>query len=169
MRILTNSLASTDVGIVHAGYAKYRKALLRGGVELYEMNEKLSRKERKARKEPAGSSKASLHTKSFVFDRRDVFIGSLNLDPRAVVQNTEIGVVLESDSIAGGMADWFDHNIAKIAFRLELHKDKNGQAQIQWHGLENGKPRVFTSEPYVGFWRRLGIGILALLPIESQL
>jgi putative cardiolipin synthase len=31
VRILTNSLASNDVGLVHSGYSKYRKALLRGG------------------------------------------------------------------------------------------------------------------------------------------
>ena len=47
VRILTNSLSSTDVGIVHAGYAKYRKDLLRAGVELYEMNKKTSKEERK--------------------------------------------------------------------------------------------------------------------------
>jgi putative cardiolipin synthase len=92
VRILTNSLASTDVGLVHAGYKKYRKKLLREGVELYELNKKLTRKQRKGKKGPGGSSKASLHTKSFVFDRKQVFIGSLNLDPRAVLHNTEIGV-----------------------------------------------------------------------------
>jgi len=81
VRILTNSLASNDVGIVHAGYQKYRKNLLQGGVELYELNKKLTRKERKEKKGGSGGSKASLHAKSFVFDRRQVFIGSLNLDP----------------------------------------------------------------------------------------
>ena len=83
VRILTNSLSSTDVGIVHSGYMKYREALLRGGVELYELNKKLTREQRKKKKGQEGASKASLHTKSFVFDRKDVFIGSLNLDPRA--------------------------------------------------------------------------------------
>ena len=82
VKILTNSLASTDVGIVHAGYARYRKALLRMGVELYELNRNLSREERKAIKEGViGRSKSSLHAKCFVLDRESVFIGSLNLDP----------------------------------------------------------------------------------------
>jgi putative cardiolipin synthase len=76
VRILTNSLASNDVGIVHAGYKKYRKKLLQGGVELYELNKKLARDQRKAKKGPGGSSKASLHAKSFIFDREQVFIGS---------------------------------------------------------------------------------------------
>ena len=95
VRILTNSLASTDVGIVHSGYAKYRKDLLRDGVELYEMNKRLTPQQRKEKKGPHGSSKASLHAKSFVFDRQTVFIGSLNLDPRAVVINTENGLLIE--------------------------------------------------------------------------
>ena len=83
VRILANSLASNDVEIVHAGYKKYRKKLLRSGVELYALNKKLTRKQRKDKKGAGGSSKASLHTKSFVFDRKQVFIGSLNLDPGA--------------------------------------------------------------------------------------
>ncbi len=170
VRILTNSLASTDVGLVHAGYAKYRKKLLRAGVDLYEMNKQRSHRQRNAKKGGySGSGKASLHTKSFIFDRREVFVGSLNLDPRAVVHNTEIGMVLDSKEIAVGMADWFDHNIGKVAFRLELQKGANGQEKIVWHGLENGQPRIFTVDPYTSVWRRMGIRLMSLLPIESQL
>jgi putative cardiolipin synthase len=169
VRILTNSLASSDVGIVHAGYSKYRRDLLRAGVELYEMNKKMTRKERKAKKGKYGSSKASLHAKSFVFDRKQVFIGSLNLDPRAVLYNTEIGVVLTSSEMANEMGNWVDENIDQIAFRLELKKDKDGLERIYWHGLENDQPRLFDTEPYASFWRRFGVGFMSLLPIESQL
>jgi putative cardiolipin synthase len=168
VRILTNSLSSNDVGVVHAGYAKYRKDLLRGGVELYEMNKKMTRKQRKEKKGKGGSSTASLHTKSFVFDRKKVFIGSLNLDPRAVVHNTEIGVVLESTEIATGMSDWFDQHIEEVSFRLELKK-KSGTEKLLWHGLVDGKQQTFDVDPYTGFWRRFGIGFMSLLPIESQL
>lgn len=169
VRILTNSLASTDVGIVHAGYSKYRKDLLRAGIELYEMNKKITREMRKQKKGPYGSSKASLHAKSFVFDREQAFIGSLNLDPRAVYHNTEIGVVVSSREIAEEMGRWFDENIERIAFRLELRKEDNGEEQILWHGLEQGENRVFNVDPHTGVWRRFGIGFLSLLPIESQL
>jgi putative cardiolipin synthase len=168
VRILTNSLASNDVGIVHAGYSKYRKDLLRSGVELYELNEKLTRKERKGKKGEEGSSKASLHAKSFVFDRKKVFIGSLNLDPRAVVHNTEIGVVLTSEKIASEMSDWFNQNMEQMAFRLELKK-VGGSEKILWHGLVDGKDETFDVDPHTGFWRRFGIGFMRLLPIESQL
>ena len=169
VRILTNSLASNDVGIVHAGYAKYRKALLRGGVELYEMNKNLTREQRKEKKGVEGSSKASLHAKSFVFDRRHVFIGSLNLDPRALLHNTEIGVVVDQTEIAEGMGTWFDRNIESIAFRLELVKNDNGTESIRWHGMVDGALETFAVDPYTGFWRRFGIDILGILPIESQL
>ncbi len=169
VRILTNSLASNDVGIVHAGYAKYRKDLLRAGVELYEMNKKLSREERKEKKGPGGSSKASLHAKSFVFDRRQVFIGSLNLDPRAWVHNTEIGVIFTQPEIAAAMSDWFAENIEKVAFRLELVDPEKGPEKILWHGRVDGEKKTFDTDPYAGFWQRLGVGFLGLLPIESQL
>jgi len=169
VKILTNSLASNDVGLVHAGYRKYRKALLRSGVELYELDKALTREQRKSKKGPGGSSKASLHAKSFVFDRRQVFIGSLNLDPRAVLFNTEIGVVIKVPEIAEYMAQQFDKDIERVAFKLELKKSSNGSEQLLWHGRENGKPVVYTHEPYVGFWRRFGIGFMSWLPIESQL
>lgn len=169
VRILTNSLASNDVGLVHAGYAKYRKSLLRGGVELYEMNKKLTRLQRKEKKGTGGSSKASLHAKSFVFDRQQVFIGSLNLDPRAVVHNTEIGVVIDSPKIGEGMTAVFDTVTEKAAFRLELVKNANGSEGIRWHGMVDGEVKTFSVDPYTGFWRRFGIGFMGLLPIESQL
>lgn len=165
VRILTNSLASNDVAAVHAGYAKYRKPLLRGGVEIYELNKQLSREQRKEKKSPGGSSKASLHAKTFVLDREKVFIGSLNLDPRSFYENTEIGLVMEQPEVASDIAGVFDNDIEKAAFRVELDGDDN----LLWHGYENGKPVTFDVEPHTGFWRRFGVGFLRLLPIESQL
>jgi putative cardiolipin synthase len=169
IRILTNSLASTDVGAVHAGYARYRKDLLRAGIEIYELNKKITKNERKEKKGLEGSSKASLHAKTFILDRDSVFIGSFNLDPRSVYENTEIGVVLDSPEIAQYMAQKFDANIAAFAFRLELQSKEDGTERLLWHGYENGKEQVYTVDPYTGFWRRLGIGFMGLLPIESQL
>lgn len=169
VKILTNSLASNDVGLVHAGYKKYRKQLLRSGVELYELNKTLTRQQRRENKGPGGSSKASLHAKSFVFDRQQVFVGSLNLDPRALKHNTEIGIILKAPEIAVEMARAFDQDIEKAAFRLELIKSEDGVETLIWHGWKDGKPVVFNHEPHTGFWRRFGIGILSWFPIESQL
>jgi putative cardiolipin synthase len=169
VRILTNSLASTDVSVVHAGYARYRKELLRAGVELYEMNKQISKEARKESTMTSGSSKASLHAKSFVLDRQHVFIGSMNLDPRSVVENSEIGVVISAPEIAQGMAEWFDANVEQLAFQVRLEADQNGSEQLRWYGQAAGEPLVFDVEPYTGFWKRFGVGFLRLLPIESQL
>ena len=169
VRIITNSLASNDVPIVHSGYSKYRKDMLRAGVELYEMNKKLSREQRRKKKGRGGSSKASLHAKSFVFDRKHVFIGSLNLDPRAIHHNTEIGVVVASRQIAHDLAERFDRNVEKDAFRLELKKERDGSDRIVWHGLVDGEQKVFNVEPHTGFWQRFWVDLLKILPIESQL
>lgn len=169
VRIITNSLASTDVGLVHAGYAKYRRTLLRSGVELYEVNKKISKEAKKSKKSKFGSSKSSLHAKSFVFDRKQVFIGSLNLDPRSVTENTEIGILLNSENDADTMVEIFDAVVAKATFRLELRTDDKGLENIFWHGLEKGEKRVWTHDPHTSFWRRLGIGLMGFLPIESQL
>jgi putative cardiolipin synthase len=169
IKILTNSLSSNDVAIVHAGYAKYREDLLRNGVELYEMNKKLTRAQRKEKKGVGGSSKASLHAKVFVLDREQVFIGSLNLDPRSFYENSEIGLILNSTEIAEGMAKGFDADIAKHAFTLELKKDEDGYEELLWHGYEDGNPVTFDVDPYTSFWRRFGVGFMGILPIESQL
>ncbi len=167
--IVTNSLASSDVGAVHAGYSKYRKYLLRAGVELYEIDRSLSRAERKQKKGTGSSGKASLHAKTFVVDREQVFIGSLNLDPRSLVENTEIGVLLEATATAERIGGWFDQIAQFASFRLALETDRNGEEQIRWYRVRDGETTVYTSEPNTGFWRRFGIGLLRLLPIESQL
>jgi len=166
VRILTNSLGSTDVSAVHAGYSKYRKYLLRAGVELYEVDKALNKQQRKEKKGSTGSSKASLHAKSFVIDRERIFIGSMNLDPRSVVENTEIGMVIQSTDMAVEMSEWFDQQIDNVAFRLALETDGKGDEIIVWYRSVDGVDQRYTTEPNTGFWRRFGVGVLRLLPIE---
>jgi putative cardiolipin synthase len=170
VRILTNALASTDVGIVHAGYAKHRKALLRAGVELYEVNDRLSRQQRRKKKgKEGGGAKASLHAKTFVIDRENLFVGTLNLDPRALVHNTETGILVSSADLASSMARRFDERVPEVAFRLELYRDAWDDERMRWVLKEGDGERIHIHEPNVGFWRSLGIGLLGLLPIDSQL
>ena len=120
-------------------------------------------------KSPYRVTHDSLHTKSFIFDRNKFFVGSLNLDPRAIKHNTEIGIVLTSPEMANYMGQMFDENIEQMAFRLELHRQENGYERILWHGIENGRQQVYKADPHTGFWRRFGLGLLGILPIESQL
>ncbi len=166
--IFTNSLSSTDVSVVHAGHANYRRELLRMGVELYELNRDLSGDE-SAKKWKFYQSKASLHAKCFVIDRSLTFIGSLNLDPRSVIQNTEIGMIIESELIAGKIASFMDEELGALAFRLELQPGYEGTDTIVWHGLVDGEARALKAEPYTSFWQRFMVGLMRLLPIESQL
>ena len=123
VKILTNSLASNNHSFVHAGYAKHRRELLRAGVELYEVNIEALREKSKDENVDYGKNKTVLHAKSFVFDREKIFIGSLNLDPRSIDHNTEIGVVLSSEEIGSEMAEWFDQHIEEVSFRLALEAD----------------------------------------------
>jgi len=170
VRIVTNSLASTDVTLVHGGYRKYRRDLLRAGVELYEMNKKLTREQRKEKKGVGGSSKASLHAKAFMFDREEIFIGSLNLDPRSLDQNTEIGIVFHSPELGAMMGEDFDKYIESNTFRVELHTDEeDGMEFLRWVTTKNGETKTYTSDPHTSFWRRFLVGLSSLLPIESQL
>jgi len=169
VRILTNSLASTDVSVVHAGYARYRKSLLRAGVEIWEFDRKLTRKQRKKMKGSEGSSKASFHAKSFLIDGQRVFIGSLNIDPRSIVENTELGIMIDSQELASDLVVWLEQGVPDLAFRLELAPGSFGADKILWHRLEDGLNQIYTREPRAGFWRRLGTRLLRWLPIESQL
>ncbi|MFM0322610.1 phospholipase D family protein [Caballeronia glebae] len=169
--VLTNSLAATDVGAVHAGYQRYRRDMLEAGVRLYELKPVASTDDDKsAKKTTFGSSKASLHAKTYVFDRKRIFIGSMNLDPRSVELNTEIGVYCESTAAAEQVADGIGTNIDRIAWRVELRDDGNGGTRMVWIDTDaNGNTTVLDSEPGVSAFKRAGIWMLGLLPIESQL
>ena len=170
VRILTNSLASTDVSIVHAGYSRYRKGLLRAGAELYELNQITSKDDRRAwSRGKIERARSSLHAKAFAVDREIVFIGSLNLDARSVAQNTEIGVVIQSPEIAGALAKAFDDQIDKVAFRVTLEDDEYGYGSLRWHGQVDGESVTFDKDPHTTFWHRFGVGFMRLMPIESQI
>jgi phosphatidylserine/phosphatidylglycerophosphate/cardiolipin synthase-like enzyme len=158
VRVLTNSLAATDVSPVHAGYAKYREALLRAGVRLYELRPLVDKSEVKDKDRAAGSSDASLHAKTFALDRSRIFIGSFNFDPRSARLNTEMGIVVESGALAARLSQAFDREIPNIAYEVRLASEGG----LEW--IE-GSAR-HTSEPGAGLMKRLWIGFLSILPIE---
>jgi len=93
------------------------------------------------------SSKASLPTKSFIIDREQVFIGSLNLDPRSNVENTEICILLESPKITARLGDWFEQIARKGAFRLELEKDADGKEKLRWYRERAAARRYILPSP----------------------
>ena len=99
--VLTNSLSATDAVAVQSGYAPYRVPLLQNGVELYEFKAIQGEGEGKPTAGLFGSqSRASLHAKAYVIDRSILVIGSMNLDPRSALLNTELALVIHSKPIA---------------------------------------------------------------------
>lgn len=98
--ILTNSLAADYVAVVHAGYALWRKKLRCYGVELYELKLTCEHKTVVHDRGLTGNSGSSLHAKTFSIDGSRFFIGSLNFEPCSTLLNTEMGLVIESETLA---------------------------------------------------------------------
>ncbi len=169
VRVLTNSLAATDVTVVHAGYARYRKDLLRSGVELYELSyqrPQRSRRDEQGRKSRfPGSSGSSLHAKTFAFDRERVFVGSFNFDPRSANLNTELGFVIESPELAGTITDAFRYEVPALAWRVRLQPDR----RLNWQLESRPHPQRWQTEPGSSRWRRFKSWWLGHLPIEHLL
>ncbi|HEX6242595.1 MAG TPA: phospholipase D-like domain-containing protein, partial [Polyangiales bacterium] len=116
-----------------------------------------------------GGSRASLHAKTFFFDRRATFIGSLNLDPRSIQINTEIGIVCESAEMTQALLGRLEPLIDRIAWRVERAVDDLGNAHLVWVETRDGDVLRHVSEPEVSEWQRLKVWLLGLLPIDSQL
>ena len=158
VRVLTNSLAATDVSPVHAGYAKYREELLRAGVRLFELKPNVEDVKTKDKGRGAGNSDASLHAKTFGVDRSRIFVGSFNFDPRSARLNTEMGIVVESQTLASRLSEALDRDMANVAYEVRLSSD----GSLAW--VERDVRH--TSEPGAGVLKRLWIGFLSILPIE---
>lgn len=163
VRILTNSLAATDVGAVHAGYAKRRHALLAAGVRLYEIKPSALAESRSGRKGLGGSSSSSLHAKTFAVDDRRIFVGSFNFDPRSALLNTEMGLVIDHPGLARNLGRMFDEAVPRAAYEVRLGAD--GRA-LEWIERTPQGEVVHTTEPGTSTMRRLGVDLMSVLPIE---
>ena len=166
VKVLTNSLAATDVAAVHAGYAKRRKALLKAGVVLYEMQRHPTQvKQMKRKKRFLGSSGSSLHAKTFSVDRKHVFVGSFNFDPRSANLNTELGFVIDSPRLAQRINQAFYDEIPAHAYEVKLTEI----GRIYWIEQRDAGVQTYTSEPNSSVWRRVSTRLLSWLPIEGLL
>jgi cardiolipin synthase C len=79
VKIITNSLYSTDSVLAQAAYQSSKERIIEMGVELYEYN---------------GPDTA--HAKAAIVDGTAVFVGTYNLDPRSAFINREVGVIVNS-------------------------------------------------------------------------
>ncbi len=174
--IVTNSLASTDVAVVYSGYRKYIRPLLEMGVRLYEVKPvpleetKLSRAERR-------EQRMSLHTKMILIDDNRLVVGSANIDPRSVKLNTEYLLEIENKKIVREIREVLSEEIdERYLYRLAWERyptwAANGEEAyygVVWVTKEKGKTVRYYRPPNVGFFKRLGVALFGLLPIEGQL
>lgn len=179
IRILTNSFASNDVEFVHSFYSPYRKALLDSGIALYEflpitqieqfMDSDAQISPNHVKNVPkadlikGGSSHASLHAKTITIDKKQVFIGSMNLDPRSVIYNTELGVLLDSPQLAQHLHYEMQHNLENYAWQLQLDENQN----IIWTLPQTQPDLILTQEPQMTWWQKTGLTMFSWLPVES--
>lgn len=161
IRVLTNSLASTNHVPVHSGYARYRKRLLEADIELHELkHDNIVVLDDGDEEELI----ATLHTKVMIFDRKTLFVGSLNLDPRSIDINTEMGLFLDSPKIAGAFTEMIEEDLPHHSYRVILEDGK-----IRWRFDDGATQEVLDKEPQTGWWRRFSSGFYGILPIEGQL
>jgi putative cardiolipin synthase len=159
--IATNSLASNNHVPVHSAYAHYRKDIIRAGAELYEARADAARGNSSSE---TGPDALTLHTKLYLIDRRYLFVGSLNLDPRSIVINAEMGLLIDSPEMAGAIAERIEQRLSDIAYRVVL----NERGKLEWHATIDGAQAVETREPQTSRWLRFKAWVLKIVP-ESQL
>lgn len=158
VRVLTNSLIANDVAAVHGGYSRYRKPLLEGGVQLWELKPLQGDT---VESSLFGSSGASLHTKAFAVDGRSLFVGSYNLDPRSTWLNCEQGVLVENATLAAELEEIFAYETAgERAWRVTLQ-----EGELHWSDGND----TFDSDPKATWGRRFQAWITRVLHLDAQL
>lgn len=161
--IITNSLASNNQELVQAGYAPARKPLLKNGIKIYEVKPTIIDVESELT--DFSSATATLHTKAYIVDRKELFIGSFNFDPRSAYINTELGVIIHSSKLASHLAERANEALAEISYELFLNDD----GKLRWREMNDGQEVILHKDPHTTWWQRMKGGLLQMLPIKGQL
>jgi phosphatidylserine/phosphatidylglycerophosphate/cardiolipin synthase-like enzyme len=184
IRVLTNSLASNDAPAAHAGYSRYRRDLLGMGIELHEMRADPATAPvgQPPSATPArvggssgwmgsgiggskgGTSRASLHSKAVIIDRRLAVIGSMNLDLRSQRQNSEVALLIRSAAISEAATRLIETTFARDAYRVETV-----DGRLQWRAPPGAPFKDTTSEPEAGLRLRLLVDLLGPFAPETML
>jgi cardiolipin synthase C len=177
VRVLTNSLASNDAPAAHVGYARYRKALLEMGIEIYEM-----RAEQEGSFSSFGSaalaggsiggstggstsgSRASLHSKVVVIDDRLLVVGSMNLDLRSQLQNSEVAIVIRNRAISAEATRLIEPTLASGAYHVEL---ENGQ--LVWRAPQGSQLKDSMVEPDASWGLKLMLKLIGPFAPDEML
>jgi len=171
VRILTNSLNSTNELAAQAGYSRYRRQLLAEGVELYELRAMLGNSRGSGQ-----SAKMSrygnfgLHAKMFVFDRSRLYAGSMNFDQRSRRLNTETGLIIDSPELAAQTAMRFEAMTQPSnSYVVALASPDSAKSPLIWRTQENGNMVEYHREPSRSVWRRMEFAFLSVLPLDKEL
>ncbi|MCZ8255688.1 MAG: phospholipase D family protein [Polaromonas sp.] len=173
VRVLTNSLASNDAPAAHVGYARYRKALLEMGIEIYEM-----RAEQEGSFSSFGSSalaggstggstggsRASLHSKVVVMDDRLLVVGSMNLDLRSQLQNSEVAIVIRNRAISAEATRLIEPTLASGAYRVELQ-----DGQLVWRAPQGSQLKDTRIEPDASWGLKLMLKLIGPFAPDEML
>ena len=160
--VITNSLAANNQFTVHGGYSPSRKPLLEAGVKIYEVRPDAD----VAGTEfiDASGATATLHTKAFMVDEKDVFIGSFNFDPRSANLNTELGVIIRDPELAAHYGERVDGLLKEQTFEVYLNED----GKLRWRGYRGGEEIIYDKEPETTWGQRFMAGFARIIP-QSQL
>lgn len=180
VRVLTNSLASNDAPAAHAGYARYRDRLLAMGVELHEMRadpdsaaNMIGSGPGKSNRVNLGSgpggskgaqSRASLHSKAVIIDGRLIVIGSMNLDLRSQLQNSEVALLIRSAALSAEATRQIEHTFATGAYRLE-----RDDGRIVWRAPAGADFKDARSEPEASAKLKLLVKVLGPFAPDAML
>jgi putative cardiolipin synthase len=160
--VITNSLAANNQFTVHGGYAPSRKPLLEAGVRIFEVRPDVD----VAGTEfvDASGGRATLHTKAFIVDDKEVFIGSFNFDPRSANLNTELGVIIRDPELALFYSIAVEDGLQDRTFEVFLNDD----GKVRWRAYEDGKEIIYDKEPETTWGQRTKAWFARIIP-KSQL
>jgi len=159
--ILTNSLASNNHVPVHSAYARYRRDVVKAGAELYEIRANAARE---LEGDEKGPEVLTLHTKAFLIDRRYLFVGSLNLDPRSIEINAEMGLLIDCEPMVRTFTRRAEERLSAVTYRVLV----NDKGKLEWHTRIDKQEVIETKEPLTGWWLRFKAWFMKIAP-ESQL
>ncbi len=128
IKILTNSLASTDNLEAFSGYQRDRKKLLATGVRIFEFRPDAAERY----KVMTGDLQSKLnytpvfglHAKSMVIDGSITVIGTFNFDPRSANLNTECVAVIHSNKISTSVLNGME---------IEFNPENSWETTKQWN------------------------------------
>ncbi|MCR6481149.1 phospholipase D-like domain-containing protein [Variovorax sp. ZS18.2.2] len=171
IRVLTNSLASNDAPVAHVGYARHREELLRMGVELYELRSEqttfgtvFGSGSSGGGSSATGESRAMLHSKVLVMDGRLLVVGSMNLDLRSQLQNTEIALLIRSDELSRVAGEQIERGMRERSWHVELV-----DGALVWHAPEGSGLADTTTEPDASATLRLMLRLFGPLAPDQLL